>query len=69
MSSLREFGDARRIRRYRKRKIASLEGLGRAGGVYVPPFKLQRLQKELANKQGEEAQRQAWEALRPRTSN
>jgi pre-mRNA-splicing factor CWC22 len=49
---------------YRKRKIQSLESLGRAGGVYVPPFKLQRLQKELANKQGEEAQRQAWEALR-----
>jgi pre-mRNA-splicing factor CWC22 len=52
------------LEEYRKRKIASLEGLGRAGGVYVPPFKLQRLQKELANKQGEEAQRQAWEALR-----
>merc|ERR1719159_1787665 len=52
---------------YKKRKIAqvdSLEKLGRSGGVYIPPFKLARLQKEIEDKTSPEFQRQAWEALR-----
>jgi len=51
---------------YRKRKIADVqaENLGRAGGVYVPPFKMARLQVEIEDKTSPEYQRQAWEALR-----
>merc|ERR1719159_2392997 len=52
---------------YKKRKIAqvdSLEKLGRSGGVYVPPFKMARLQVEIEDKTSPEYQRQAWEALR-----
>lgn len=52
---------------YKKRKIAqveSLEKLGRSGGVYIPPFKLARLQKEIEDKTSPEFQRQTWEALR-----
>lgn len=48
----------------RKRKIADLENLGRSGGVYVPPFKLARMQKEIDDKTSAEYQRQTWEALR-----
>lgn len=36
----------------------------RAGGVYIPPFKLARLQKAAPDKTSVEYQRQAWEALR-----
>lgn len=49
---------------YQKRKIADLESLGRSGGVYIPPFKLARLHKEIEDKTSPEFQRQAWEALR-----
>jgi len=49
---------------YRKRKIAQVESLGRSGGVYIPPFKLARLQKEIDDKTSPEYQRQVWEALR-----
>lgn len=49
---------------YQKRKIADLEALGRSGGVYIPPFKLARLQKEIEDKTSPEFQRQSWEALR-----
>mmetsp|Transcript_31157 Transcript_31157/g.74329 ORF Transcript_31157/g.74329 Transcript_31157/m.74329 type:complete len:641 (+) Transcript_31157:90-2012(+) len=49
---------------YKKRKIADLENLGRSGGVYVPPFKLARMQKEIEDKTSAEYQRQTWEALR-----
>jgi len=49
---------------YRKRKIAQIESLGRSGGVYIPPFKMARLQKEIEDKTSPEYQRQAWEALR-----
>merc|ERR1719335_668932 len=52
------------LEEYRKRKIAQVESLGRAGGVYIPPFKLARLQEEIENKTSPEFQRQAWEALR-----
>lgn len=49
---------------YKRRKIAQVESLGRAGGVYIPPFKLARLQEEIEDKTSPEFQRQAWEALR-----
>eukprot|EP00918_Siedleckia_nematoides_P012022 GHVU01026420.1.p1 GENE.GHVU01026420.1~~GHVU01026420.1.p1 ORF type:complete len:473 (+),score=107.57 GHVU01026420.1:68-1486(+) len=51
---------------YRQRKIqkVTLESLGRAGGVYVPPFKLAKLQKRIEDKTSKAYQRQAWEALR-----
>jgi pre-mRNA-splicing factor CWC22 len=49
---------------YKKRKIAQVESLGRAGGVYIPPFKLARLQQDIEDKTCPEYQRQAWEALR-----
>merc|ERR1719335_1282702 len=52
------------LEEYRKRKIAQVESLGRAGGVYIPPFKLARLQEEIEDKTSPEFQRQAWEALR-----
>ncbi|CAK9048766.1 Pre-mRNA-splicing factor CWC22 [Durusdinium trenchii] len=52
------------IESYKKRKIADLENLGRSGGVYVPPFKLARMQKEIEDKTSAEYQRQTWEALR-----
>merc|ERR1719456_1851152 len=52
------------LEQYRKRKIAQVESLGRAGGVYIPPFKLARLQEEIEDKTSPEFQRQAWEALR-----
>eukprot|EP00820_Chromera_velia_P026788 Cvel_35330.t1-p1 / transcript=Cvel_35330.t1 / gene=Cvel_35330 / organism=Chromera_velia_CCMP2878 / gene_product=Pre-mRNA-splicing factor cwc22, putative / transcript_product=Pre-mRNA-splicing factor cwc22, putative / location=Cvel_scaffold6413:24-371(-) / protein_length=84 / sequence_SO=supercontig / SO=protein_coding / is_pseudo=false len=48
----------------RKKKVEQLEALGRAGGVYIPPFKLARLQKQIEDKTSPEYQRQAWEALR-----
>merc|ERR1719253_1213637 len=52
------------IEAYKKRKIAQVEALGRAGGVYIPPFKLARLQEDIEDKTSPEFQRQAWEALR-----
>lgn len=36
----------------------------RAGGVYIPPFKLARMQKNQDDKSSPEYQRQTWEALR-----
>jgi len=52
------------IEAYKKRKIADLEALGRSGGVYIPPFKLARMQEEIEDKTSKEYQRQTWEALR-----
>ncbi|CAE8599211.1 unnamed protein product [Polarella glacialis] len=57
-------GETDDIEAYKKRKIADLEALGRAGGVYIPPFKLARLQEEIEDKTSPEYQRQTWEALR-----
>lgn len=40
---------------------------GRTGGVYIPPFKLAMMQKEMEAKKdtaGAEFQRMTWEALR-----
>lgn len=36
----------------------------RAGGVYIPPFKLARLNRDVEDKSSPEYQRQTWEALR-----
>jgi len=49
---------------YRRRKITQVESLGRSGGVYIPPYKMARLQKEIDDKTSPEYQRQTWEALR-----
>ncbi|GMH00071.1 hypothetical protein Nepgr_001910 [Nepenthes gracilis] len=38
--------------------------LGRTGGVYIPPFKLARMMKEVEDKSGAEYQRLTWDALR-----
>eukprot|EP01083_Nonionella_stella_P063719 165587_1 len=47
-----------------KLEISDLEAL-RLGGVYIPPFKMRRLQAKLAtNKKSEAYQRLQWEALR-----
>ncbi|KAF4717583.1 pre-mRNA-splicing factor cwc22, partial [Perkinsus olseni] len=51
-----------------ERRKRQLENLGRSGGVYIPPFKLARMQAEAAKEAkqpfGPEVQRQEWEALR-----
>lgn len=57
-------GEDEDLEAYRKRKIAQIESLGRGGGVYIPPFKMARLMKEIEDKTSPEYQRQAWEALR-----
>ncbi|UKK00915.1 cell-cycle-control protein [Theileria orientalis] len=41
-------------------------GLSRTGGVYIPPFKLQRLQREIEEDDSVEYQRQEWEKLKKR---
>ncbi|KDP22856.1 hypothetical protein JCGZ_00443 [Jatropha curcas] len=38
--------------------------LGRSGGVYIPPFKLARMMKEVQDKSSVEYQRLTWDALR-----
>lgn len=38
--------------------------LGRSGGVYIPPFKLARMMKEVDDKSSVEYQRLTWDALR-----
>ncbi|KAL3519227.1 hypothetical protein ACH5RR_021816 [Cinchona calisaya] len=40
------------------------ENLGRSGGVYIPPFKLARMMKEVQDKSSLEYQRMTWDALR-----
>lgn len=55
-----------------QRQSATLEGnlngdkasLGRSGGVYIPPFKLARMMKEVQDKSSVEYQRLTWDALR-----
>ncbi|XP_021719609.1 pre-mRNA-splicing factor CWC22 homolog [Chenopodium quinoa] len=41
-----------------------LSTLGRTGGVYIPPFKLARMMKEIEDKSSVEYQRLTWDALR-----
>lgn len=38
--------------------------MGRSGGVYVPPFKLARMMREVQDKSSEPYQRMSWDALR-----
>ncbi|EYU18022.1 hypothetical protein ABFS82_14G214800 [Erythranthe guttata] len=38
--------------------------MGRSGGVYIPPFKLARMMKEVEDKSSVEYQRMTWDALR-----
>ncbi|KAF8395867.1 hypothetical protein HHK36_019822 [Tetracentron sinense] len=38
--------------------------LGRSGGIYIPPFKLARMMKEVEDKSSVEYQRLTWDALR-----
>lgn len=55
------------LEEYKKKKIQKLtpESIGRTGGVYIPPFKLDQLRKEQPSDTGSpEFQRQSWEALR-----
>ncbi|CTQ41240.1 pre-mRNA-splicing factor CWC22 [Babesia microti strain RI] len=40
--------------------------LGRTGGIYIPPFKLARLQKTIKDTNSVEYQKQAWEHLKKR---
>lgn len=55
-----------------QRQSTTLEGnlngdtsnLGRSGGVYIPPFKLARMMKEVQDKSSVEYQRLTWDALR-----
>nr|GMD14699.1 pre-mRNA-splicing factor CWC22 homolog [Ipomoea batatas] len=44
--------------------IAQTANLGRSGGVYIPPFKLARMMKEIQDKASVEYQRMTWDALR-----
>ncbi|KAF2288503.1 hypothetical protein GH714_007957 [Hevea brasiliensis] len=43
---------------------ADASNLGRSGGVYIPPFKLARMMKEIQDKSSVEYQRLTWDALR-----
>ncbi|KAA8528110.1 hypothetical protein F0562_035021 [Nyssa sinensis] len=38
--------------------------LGRSGGIYIPPFKLARMMKDVQDKSSAEYQRMTWDALR-----
>ncbi|EPS71895.1 hypothetical protein M569_02861 [Genlisea aurea] len=38
--------------------------LGRSGGIYIPPYKLARMMKEIEDKSSVEYQRMTWDALR-----
>lgn len=45
-------------------KNADTSILGKSGGVYIPPFKLARMMKEVQDKSSVEYQRLTWDALR-----
>nr|GLL31797.1 pre-mRNA-splicing factor CWC22 homolog [Ipomoea trifida] len=50
-------------------KVSKQEGnmitqIGRSGGVYIPPFKLARMMKEIQGKSSVEYQKMTWDALR-----
>ncbi|KAL3529830.1 hypothetical protein ACH5RR_009152 [Cinchona calisaya] len=44
--------------------VQKLENLGRSGGVYIPPFKLARMLREVQDRSSLEYQRMSWDALR-----
>ncbi|CAA9991178.1 cell cycle control protein, putative [Plasmodium knowlesi strain H] len=56
---------------YAKQKIANVttEDIGKAGGVYIPPFKLERLKKEVTNKKSALYQKQEWLKLKKKINN
>ncbi|KAF2592602.1 hypothetical protein F2Q70_00044362 [Brassica cretica] len=43
---------------------SNAKALGKTGGVYIPPFKLARMMKEVEDKSSVEYQRLTWDALR-----
>ncbi|KAK6931744.1 MIF4G-like, type 3 [Dillenia turbinata] len=47
-----------------KQPLMQEGNLGRTGGVYIPPFKLARMMKEVQDKSSPEFQRLTWDALR-----
>ncbi|SCP03665.1 pre-mRNA-splicing factor CWC22, putative [Plasmodium malariae] len=56
---------------YAKKKIANVttEDIGKTGGVYIPPFKLERLQNEVTNKKSSLYQKQEWIKLKKKINN
>ncbi|KAH6791694.1 MIF4G domain-containing protein / MA3 domain-containing protein [Perilla frutescens var. hirtella] len=44
--------------------VDEVANMGRTGGVYIPPFKLARMMKEIEDKSSLEYQRMTWDALR-----
>ncbi|KAK4441483.1 Pre-splicing factor CWC22 [Sesamum alatum] len=44
--------------------VDEVANLGRSGGVYIPPFKLARMMKDIQDKNSVEYQRMTWDALR-----
>jgi hypothetical protein len=45
-------------------KLAALGNGAKTGGVYIPPFKLAMMQKEIQDKSSKEYQKLTWDALR-----
>ncbi|KAL1300695.1 hypothetical protein HN51_045338 [Arachis hypogaea] len=68
----KEDGPRRIVENTRPRQSTIPEGnlngdaskLGKSGGVYIPPFKLARMMKEVQDKSSAEYQRLTWDALR-----
>ncbi|GAW83758.1 cell cycle control protein [Plasmodium gonderi] len=56
---------------YAKKKIANVttDDIGRSGGVYIPPFKLERLKKEETDKKSSLYQKQEWMKLKKKINN
>ncbi|CAD2105606.1 pre-mRNA-splicing factor CWC22, putative [Plasmodium vinckei lentum] len=56
---------------YAKKKIANVttEDIGRTGGIYIPPFKLERLQNEITNKKSSVYQKNEWMKLKKKINN
>ncbi|CDO65657.1 cell cycle control protein, putative [Plasmodium reichenowi] len=56
---------------YAKQKISNvtIEDIGKAGGVYIPPFKLERLKAEVTNKKSVLYQKQEWMKLKKKINN
>ncbi|KEG03899.1 hypothetical protein YYE_00801 [Plasmodium vinckei vinckei] len=56
---------------YAKKKIANVttEDIGRTGGIYIPPFKLERLQNEIKNKKSSAYQKSEWMKLKKKINN
>ncbi|XP_042513259.1 pre-mRNA-splicing factor CWC22 homolog [Macadamia integrifolia] len=69
----KEEEDSKRLKDLKSQKPSTLQdgnpngdtaNLGRSGGVYIPPFKLARMMKEVEDKSSHEYQRMTWDALR-----